>query len=52
MLGICFVSSRNIKYTVDKEIFFLILAVEDAVLQSAVYLYDGSQPLADQPVFS
>ena len=52
VLGICFVSSRTIMYAVDKEIFFLILAVEDAVLQSAMNLYDEGQPLADQLVFS
>ena len=39
-------------YAVDKEIFFLILAVEDAVLQSAMNLYDKGQPLADQLVLS
>ena len=52
MLGICSVSSRTIMYAVNKEIFFLILAVEDAVLQSAMNLYDKGQPLADQLVLS
>ena len=52
VLGICSVSSRTIMYAVNKEIFFLILAVEDAVLQSAMNLYDKGQPLADQLVFS
>ena len=52
VLSICSVSSRTIMYAVDKEILFLILAVEDAVLQSAMHLYDEGQPLADQVVFS
>ena len=51
VLSICSVSSRTIMYAVNKEIFFLILAVKDAVLQSAMNLYDKGQPLADQLVF-
>ena len=36
----------------DKKIFFLILAVKNAVLQSARNLFDKGQPLADQLVLS
>lgn len=44
------VSSRTVMYAVDNELFFLILAAEDALLQAAFNYYSHRQPLADQVI--
>jgi len=46
------VSSRTVMFAVDKEIFFIILAAEDALLQSAMNFYMKGQPLVDQVLLS
>lgn len=49
-LTISSLSSRTVMYGVDSNLFFTILAIEDAVVQCMFNFYHNGQPLMDQLV--